>query len=206
MNTGRTLLLAVDGLDTGENFPHPLLTGTSLATATALTLHPGGPSEPPPALASLVTGGPVAHTGVATAVPLPPDRPESRSTWYARSLAAPTLFDQLRREGRVAAALQWPATAGAEIDLCLPLVEDLRHYRNRWDMAVSTSSPRMVQEHLEPRRRLACSSPRSHPTTWSPRSPRRPSAADTSTCSRRGCPAWVPCSALPGRMPPPCSA
>ncbi|WP_262425348.1 alkaline phosphatase family protein [Brachybacterium sp. Z12] len=71
MNTGRTLLLAVDGLDTGENFPHPLLTGTSLATATALTLHPGGPSEPAPALASLVTGASVAHTGVATAVPLP---------------------------------------------------------------------------------------------------------------------------------------
>lgn len=152
MNTGRTLLLAVDGLDTGENFPHPLLTGTSLATATALTLHPGGPSEPAPALASLVTGASVAHTGVATAVPLPPDRPESRSTWYARSMAAPTLFDQLRREGRVVAALQWPATAGAGIDLCLPLVEDLRHYRNRWDMAVSTSSPRMIQEHLEPRR------------------------------------------------------
>lgn len=160
MSTGRTLLLAVDGLDTesllglrdGEACPHPLLTATSLARANPLTVHPGGPSEPPPALASLITGASVARTGIATAEPLPADRPESRSTWYARSMTAPTLFDQLRRQGRVTAALQWPATAGAAIDLCLPLVEDLRHYRNRWDMALSTSSARMVREHLEPRR------------------------------------------------------
>lgn len=160
MEPGRTLLLAIDGLDTaalqaspdGEGAPHPLLVCTSLADATPLTIHPGGPSEPPPALASLVTGASVAHTGVATADPLPPESPESRSTWYARSMAAPTLFDGLRAQGGVAAALQWPATAGAEIDLCLPLVEDLRHYRNRWDMALSTSSPQMVREHLEPRR------------------------------------------------------
>ena len=88
MEPGRTLLLAIDGLDTaalqaspdGEGAPHPLLVCTSLADATPLTIHPGGPSEPPPALASLVTGASVAHTGVATADPLPPDRPESRST------------------------------------------------------------------------------------------------------------------------------
>lgn len=161
MPLGRTLLLAVDGLDTtdtaalhagGSTGPHPLLASAVLAGATSLRIRPGGPSEPAPALASLVTGASVAHTGIASDVPFRPDRPETRSTWYAGSLIAPTLFTQAREVGQVTAALQWPATAGAEIDLCLPLVEDLRHFRTRWEMAEQTSSPRMVSEHLSPRR------------------------------------------------------
>ncbi len=146
MSTGRTLLLAVDGLDDAE-------TARFLdASASRLRIRPGGPSEPAPALASLLTGASVARTGVATQDPFRPDRPGSRSTWYARSLRAPTLFARARRAGLVTAAFQWPATAGADIDLCLPLVEDLRHYRNLWEMAEQTSSPRMTAEHLAPRR------------------------------------------------------
>lgn len=161
MPLGRTLLLAVDGLDAtdiaalragGSIGPHPLLATAVLAGATSLRIRAGGPSEPAPALASLVTGASVAHTGIASDVPFRPDRPEGRSTWYASSLTAPTLFTQAHEAGLVTAALQWPATAGAEIDLCLPLVEDLRHFRTRWEMAEQTSSPRMVCEHLAPRR------------------------------------------------------
>lgn len=146
MGTGRTLLLAVDGLADGEG------ERVLPAGATRLRIRPGGPSEPAPALVGLLTGASVAQTGVATQDPFRPDRPGSRSTWYARSLRVPTLFAQARRAGLVTAALQWPATAGAEIDLCLPLVEDLGHYRNRWEMAELTSSPRMAAEHLAPRR------------------------------------------------------
>lgn len=161
MDSGRTLLIAVDGLDEqdladclhaipGSGRPLPQLHhGTR-----GLRVRPGGPSEPAPALTSLVTGASVAHTGVATEEPFDPDRPESRSTWYAAAMTVPTLFASARRAGLTTAALQWPATAGADIDLCLPLVEDLRRYRNRWDMAERTSSPRMLAEHLAPRREL----------------------------------------------------
>src|SRR5699024_8488821 len=138
MGTGRTLLLAVDGLADGEG------ERVLPAGATRLRIRPGGPSEPAPALVGLLTGASVAQTGVATQDPFRPDRPSSRTTWYARSLRVPTLSAQARRAGLVTAALQWPATAGAEIDLCLPLVEDLGHYRNRWEMAELTSSPRMA--------------------------------------------------------------
>lgn len=51
-------------------------------------------------------------------------------------MATPSLFTTARQAGLRTAALQWPATAGGDIDLCLPLVEDLR--RNRWDMAERT--------------------------------------------------------------------
>ena len=158
---GRTLVIAVDGFgpqDAEEitaGMPataHPRLLEAVPGPVQSLTILPGGPSEPVPALVSLSTGASVAHTGVATEIPFEPGSPESRPTWYANSLLAPTLFDQAREQGLVTAALQWPATAGAEIDLCLPLVEDLRHYRNRWEMTEATSSPRMVREHLAPRR------------------------------------------------------
>jgi len=150
MTTGRMLLLAVDGLD--EQDAPALAPSGALTGSTRLRILPGGPSESSPALAGLVTGASVARTGVATEQPFRPDRPESRSTWYSRSMSIPTLFSRARDAGRVTAALQWPATAGGDIDLCLPLVEDLRHYRNRWDMAEQTSSPRMVAEHLAARR------------------------------------------------------
>jgi hypothetical protein len=161
MGSGRTLLLAVDVLDeqdlagcahAGQRSSGPLQ--SLMSAATTLRIRPGGPSEPTPALASLVTGASVAHTGVATDLPFDPEHPESRSTWYADATAVPTLFEDAHRAGLTTAALQWPATAGADIDLCLPLVEDLRRYRNRWDMAERTSSPRMVAEHLAPRRAL----------------------------------------------------
>ncbi|WP_114853325.1 alkaline phosphatase family protein [Brachybacterium sp. YJGR34] len=151
MTIGRTLLLAVDGLDE-QDLATLRREGALSGDLTALQIRAGGPSEPAPALASLVTGASVAHTGVATQVPFRPDLPDSRSTWYASSVTAPTLFEAARERGLTTAALHWPATAGAEIDLCLPLVEDLRRYRTRWDMAERTSSPRMVAEHLVPRR------------------------------------------------------
>ena len=161
MDVARTLLIAVDGLDERDLDAclggHPGTDGPLAElhrAATGLRILPGGPSEPAPALASLVTGASVAHTGVATEDPFDPEQPESRVPWYADAMALPTLFAGARRAGLSTAALQWPATAGAEIDLCLPLVEDLRGYRHRWDMVERTSSPRMVAEHLAPRREL----------------------------------------------------
>ncbi|MFC7376117.1 alkaline phosphatase family protein [Brachybacterium sp. GCM10030268] len=151
MPAGRTLVLAVDGLD--EHDIGALTDGTGpIAAATPLRIRPGGPSEPAPALTSLVTGASVAHTGVATQAPFRPDRPDRRSIWYAEAVTAPTLLETAQELGLVTAALQWPATAGASLDLCLPLVEDLGRFRNRWEMTEQTSSPRMVAEHLRARR------------------------------------------------------
>lgn len=173
MTTGRTVLLAVDGLDDGDvdrlaaaepgTDDHVLRTVLD-PERPALRVRAGGPSESAPALTSLVTGATVAHTGIATEQPFLPDAlcPPSLlpgqgaaaapTAWYAQALALPTLFDAARQAHLRTAALQWPATAGADIDLCLPLVEDLRRFSSRWDMAEATSSPRMVAEHLAPRR------------------------------------------------------
>ncbi|MGP9538207.1 alkaline phosphatase family protein [Brachybacterium sp. AOP43-C2-M15] len=147
MSAGRTLLLAVDGLTAAEAAASPLGAG-----ASALRLLPDGPSEPTPALTSLLTGTSAERTGITTEIPLLPEQPETRSPWEARSLRLPTLFAQARRAGLVTAALHWPATAGAPIDLCLPPDEDGGRFRRRWETAERTSSPRMVAEHLAPRR------------------------------------------------------
>ena len=161
MSDRRTVLLAVDGLDhqDADRFregplarAHPRLRQLLDEGEGRIVIGPDGPSEPAPVLTSLVTGTTVARTGVATQEPFHPDRPMGRSAWYAEAVQAPTLFSQARRAGMDVAALQWPATAGGQIDLCLPLVEDLACYRNRWEMTERTSSPRMVAEHLAARR------------------------------------------------------
>lgn len=155
MTPGRTLIIAVDGLDE-QDLPHladrASLREGLLDGATRLLIPPGGPTEPVPTLVSLVTGTSTPRTGVTTQHPFSPDPMPAHLDWYARSLTVPTLFDQAREQGLVTAALQWPATAGADIDLCLPLIEDLHSYRHRWEMTESTSSPRMVTEHLTARR------------------------------------------------------
>lgn len=158
MAPGRTLLLAVDGLDEhdvallrGAAVPRPHLAALLDGPAVARIL-PGGPSEPAPALVSLMTGESAGGTGVGTETPFLPERPGERGAWYASAVRVPTLLDEAARAGLTAAALQWPATAGAPLALCLPLVEDLGAHRTRWEMAESTSSPRMVAAHLAPRR------------------------------------------------------
>lgn len=163
VTSGRTLIIAVDGLDE-QDLPHlaeraslrgGLFGGVSegpSGAATRLQIPPGGSTESVPTLLSLVTGTSPARAGVTTQHPFSTGPATARSDWYADSLRVPTLFDQAREQGLVTAALQWPATAGADIDLCLPLIEDPHRYRNRWEMAEATSSPRMVAEHLTARR------------------------------------------------------
>lgn len=160
MTQGRTLMLAVDGLDDLDlaaisdgalRRPGSPL-GVLLAGADRLRIRPGGPSEPAPALVSVLTGASVGHTGVATELALRPEEPAGAGVWYASDLRVPTVLDLVGSRGGVTCALQWPATARGEVDLCLPLVEDLRRYRDRWSMAEQTSSARMVAEHLRPRR------------------------------------------------------
>lgn len=158
MAPGRTLLLAVDGLDEHDlaalraaPAPRPHLTAL-LGAPPVARIRPGGTSEPGPSLVSLLTGEPAGATGVGTGAPFLPEGPGGQGAWYASALRVPTLLDEAESAGLVTAALQWPATAGAPLSLCLPLVEDLAAHRTRWEMAEATSSPRMVAEHLAPRR------------------------------------------------------
>lgn len=153
----RTLLLAVDGLDEAEHRAlvtglHPALRATLGTLPATLRILPGGPSEPAPSLTGLVTGTTVAHTGVPTQLPFRPREQDGPAAWDATALRVPTLFEAAEAAGLPVAALQWPATAGSALSWNLPLVEDLRRYGTRWAMAEATSSPRMVREHLAPRR------------------------------------------------------
>lgn len=158
MDQGRTLVIAVDGLDAADLADGPLtdpgspLREALLRHAVPLEIRTGGPSEPSPALVSLMTGASVGHTGVAMELAFDPAEPAVGGVWYHDDLRIPTLLEVARSRGAVTCALQWPATAGSGVDLCLPLVEDLRRYRDRWSMAEQTSSPRMVAEHLRHRR------------------------------------------------------
>ncbi|MFC0672869.1 alkaline phosphatase family protein [Brachybacterium hainanense] len=151
MTRGRTLLIAVDALG-AEGARHLRRLPGPLASAASLRVLPGGPAEAAPSLVCLGTGASVRRTGVPTQHAPDPQDPSASRPWYAQALRVPTLFDAAAEAGLRTAALQWPATAGARIDLCLPLVEDLHRYGDRWTMARETSSPAMWERHLAPRR------------------------------------------------------
>ena len=152
MTGGRTLLMAIDGIDGPdlERLRRSVLP-EGIAPSGRLRVLPGGPSEAYPSLVSVCTGTSAGRSGVATDAAFDPGSPSAGLHWYADSLRVPTVFDAAADAGMTTAALQWPATAGSGIDLCLPLVEDLRRYRERWTMARETSSAAMWERHLRPR-------------------------------------------------------
>lgn len=152
MPAERMLVVAVDGWrpeDSSLLASDPTL--SRLPGIRDLLIDPGGANEPFTALAGLLTGCTSAVSGVASEAPFDPVGEAPSRHWYAEALARPTLLDAARAAGRRTAALQWPATAGGAVDLCLPLVEDLHRFRDRWEMTVATSSPEMVEHHLRPR-------------------------------------------------------
>lgn len=152
MTGGRTLLIAIDGIaDADLERVLRAVLGGRLGSARALHVLPGGPGGPCPSLVSVGTGTSAERSGVPTDAAFDPGRPTAGLPWYADALRVPTVFDAAAEAGLRTAALQWPATAGSGIDLCLPLVEDLRRYRDRWTMARATSSAAMWERHLRPR-------------------------------------------------------
>lgn len=169
---GRTLVVAVAAPTSGDTErtcpdPSPASPGAQrgvalgdpyaaalqgpLARATTSWVGPGGPSQPAALLTSLASGVGAGRTGIPTGYPFdlrtPPD-----PTWYARDLRTITFFDRVARRGGRALALNWPATAEGSIAWCLPLVEDLHRFKDRWTMAESTSSSHMVAGPLRRRR------------------------------------------------------
>lgn len=74
-----------------------------------------------PTHATMVTGVAPARHGVTFNTTFDPlDKNDGGWFWYASDLAVPTLWDVARQRGLKTAAVHWPVTVGAGIDLNLP--------------------------------------------------------------------------------------
>lgn len=120
------ILISLDGLrpefyldpeSVGARAPH--LAALRRDGAWVESVSPVFPSVTYPNHASLVTGVRPARHGILANTMFQAPRPPY---WYVDSerLLAPTLWDLVREAGHTTAAIHWPTTFGAKIDVLLP--------------------------------------------------------------------------------------
>ncbi|MGO1568246.1 MAG: alkaline phosphatase family protein [Brachybacterium sp.] len=73
---------------------------------------------------SLITGRTVSGHGVYGNTKMEPGKAPTDWFWYAEDLGCPTLFDLAKAQGLRTASFFWPGTAGADIDVLVPVVWD----------------------------------------------------------------------------------
>jgi predicted AlkP superfamily pyrophosphatase or phosphodiesterase len=74
-----------------------------------------------PSHTSLITGvTPREHGIVHNRFLRPTDQPNASWYWFARDITAPTLAGAVHASGRRSAAVSWPVTVGADLDLLFP--------------------------------------------------------------------------------------
>jgi predicted AlkP superfamily pyrophosphatase or phosphodiesterase len=125
-DTGRrhVVLVSLDGLRPefylDDAWPAPTLRELVRAGAHARAVEPVFPSMTYPGHASIVTGVRPARHGILFNVRFEPSG--ARGRWYeeASDLRAPPLWEWARAAGLRTAAVSWPSTLGAGIDLLLP--------------------------------------------------------------------------------------
>jgi len=124
---GRLVVLSVDGLrpdiyrapESRHRFPN--LAAIEKAGASAEAVESVYPSTTYPGHATIVTGLPPRDHGIYSHLAsLDPTEKARPWCWFAAALRAPALWDVARVSGRKIAALSWPVSAGAAIDLNIP--------------------------------------------------------------------------------------
>jgi predicted AlkP superfamily pyrophosphatase or phosphodiesterase len=143
---GPVLLVSIDGL-MPEAYLQPDRLGLAVPNLRALVREGcwarGARSVVPsitfPAHTSMITGMNPSRHGVLSNEVFDPDGQLGGGwNWYASDVKVPTLFDRARAAGFKSAAVTWPASAGAPIDLNLPdmyPVASLRDARNLLGLA-----------------------------------------------------------------------
>ena len=125
--SARLVVLSVDGLrpdiyrasESLRRFPH--LAALEKDGASAEAVESIYPTTTYPAHATIVTGlPPRAHGIYSHLASLDPTEKARPWCWFAAALRAPALWDVARVSRRRTAALSWPVSAGAAMDVCIP--------------------------------------------------------------------------------------
>lgn len=102
---------------------------------------------------SLITGRTVSGHGVYGNTKMEPGRTPTDWFWYAEDLDCPTIFDLAAAQGLRTASFFWPGTAGAEIDVLVPVIWDPEDWSDPREVFAPVSSagafPALFDKHLE---------------------------------------------------------
>lgn len=155
------LLISIDGL-LPEAYLYPDRLGLAVPNLRELKARgawaQGAVSVMPsitfPAHTTIITGvSPSRHGVLSNEVFDPEGKLGGGWNWYASDVQVPTLFDRVRAQGLKSAAVTWPATAGAPIDLNLPdmyPVANLREAKNLVSLARVGATAALLDEVLPP--------------------------------------------------------
>lgn len=139
------VLVSIDGLRPefylDRSWPLPNVQDMAKEGACAEAVRTVFPSVTYPSHTTLVTGALPARHGVFFNTPFEPGGETGRWHWEASAITAPTLWDALRSVKRRTAALSWPVTVGAPIDLLVPEVWVLGTEEESLARIVETSTP-----------------------------------------------------------------
>jgi predicted AlkP superfamily pyrophosphatase or phosphodiesterase len=118
------VLVSIDGLRPefyrDPQYPLPLLQRWASEGAQAEEAVGIFPSVTYPSHTTIITGALSARHGIFYNSPFEPEGQSGRWYWEASSIKARTLWDACREAGKKSAAVSWPVTVGAPIDLNVP--------------------------------------------------------------------------------------
>jgi predicted AlkP superfamily pyrophosphatase or phosphodiesterase len=147
---GKLIVLSLDGLRPDiyrssqwkDRFPN--LAALEKAGASAEAVETIYPSTTYPAHATIVTGLPPRGHGIYSHLAsLDPTEKHRPWYWFAQALRAPALWDVACASKRVTAAISWPVSAGARINLNIPEIwnPEVADPHQDFDTAARHSTP-----------------------------------------------------------------
>lgn len=145
------VLVSVDGFRPdfylpGSSWPAPNIQQMARDGAHAEGVHGVFPSVTYPSHTTIVTGALPARHGVYYNRPFEPAGQTGHWYWHESAIQVPTLWDAVRAAGRETAAISWPVTVGAPIDLLVPEVYSLDPNVDRLLPMREGSTPGLWQE------------------------------------------------------------
>lgn len=118
------ILISIDGLRPAfyldGSWPTPNLQSLMKNGIYAREMKSVFPSFTYPSHAAMVTGALPARSGVYYNAPFEPVASSGNWNWALSVIKMPTIWQALRRQGLVTAAVQWPVSVGDQIDYNIP--------------------------------------------------------------------------------------
>lgn len=145
------VLVSIDGLvpeyardAASHGVAMPTLAALRDSGAVARSVTGVYPSDTYPSHTTLVTGVRPARHGVVSNTVLDPEDGTQRWVFDAAAIRAPTLWDAARDAGLTTAAVSWPVTVGAPIDVLFPETRQFPQETTWLDLARRQSTPDLV--------------------------------------------------------------
>jgi predicted AlkP superfamily pyrophosphatase or phosphodiesterase len=151
--TKHVVLISIDGFRPDfyleEKWPAPNLKTMAKEGTYALGVRSVFPSVTYPAHTTIITGAYPATHGIYYNSPFEPDGETGRWYWNSNLIKTETLWDAVRKSGKISASLIWPVSVGAPIDYNIPEVWTLDSSYGRIKPMEDNETPKGLLKEME---------------------------------------------------------